>query len=72
MFGNFFATYNIVDPPSKPAKTQEYVEEPESFNDYYRQFIPRIIQKQQELPDDIVPPDQTETELPDSLQDGNT
>lgn len=65
MFGNLFATYNIVDPPSKPAKTQEYVEEPESFNDYYRQFIPQIIQQQQDLPDDIVPPDQTETELPD-------
>lgn len=65
MFGNFFATYNIVDPPSKPAKTQEYVEEPESFTNYYRQFIPRIIQQQQELPDDIVPPEQNETELPD-------
>ena len=65
MFGNLFATYNIVDPPSKPAKTQEYVEEPKSFNDYYRQFIPQIIQQQQDLPDDIVPPDQTETELPD-------
>lgn len=70
MFNNFFATYNIVDPPPQPAKTQEYVEEPMPFNDYYKQFIPQIIQQQQEIPNDIVPPDSDPVGLPEpgSLQ----
>lgn len=65
MFSNLFATYNIVDPPPQPAKTQKDVEESMPFNDYYKQFIPQIIQQQQNIPDDIVPPELAETELPD-------
>lgn len=64
MFSNFFATYNIVDPPPQPAKTQEHVEEQIPFTDYYKQFIPKIIQQQEQIPNDITPPDlQSETEL---------
>ena len=62
MFSNLFATYNIVDPPPQPTKTQEYIEEPEPFNAYYNQFIPQAIQQQQKIPDDIVPPDLDEEE----------
>lgn len=66
MFNSFFATYNIVDAPPQPAKTKEYVEEPKTFQDFYKQFIPQIIQQQEQIPDDIVPPDLSQdSELPD-------
>lgn len=70
MFNSLFANYNIVDQPPQPAKTKEYVEEPETFDDFYKQFIPQIIQQQEQIPDDIVPPDlaqDTELPSPDSL-----
>ena len=64
MFSSLFATYNIVDPPPQSAKVQEYAEESMPFPDYYKQFIPQIIQQQEQIPDDVVPPDlESESEL---------
>ena len=55
MFSSLFATYNIVDPPPQRVKTQKYEEETMPFSNYYKQFIPQVIQQQEQIYDDVAP-----------------